>query len=106
MDPKRENNISPSEDFVYQRRVELLVPELGIAAIVTNDGILGSPGTDYVHPWLLKNAQILASIDMHPDTFQPGTSVQASVFIVGRLSETEIQRPSKSLRSQCLYCIV
>lgn len=81
----------PPEILFIERCVELLVPGSGIAAMVIPDGILGSPGTGYVRQWLLENTQILASIDMHPDTFQPGTSVQTSVLIVRRLAEGELR---------------
>lgn len=54
------------------------------------DGILGSPGLGYVRQWLLENAKILASVDLHPDTFQPHVSVQTSVLVVERKSSTKV----------------
>jgi type I restriction enzyme M protein len=56
-------------------------------AIVLPDGILGSPGLGYVREWILRNCRILASIDLHPDTFQPHVSVQTSVLLLQRKTE-------------------
>ncbi|GAP78595.1 type I restriction-modification system, DNA-methyltransferase subunit M [Brachybacterium sp. SW0106-09] len=81
----------PPEILFIERCVELLKPGTGIAAMVLPDGILGTPGLGFVRQWLLQNTQILASVDMHPDTFQPGTSVQTSVLVVRRKSEQEIR---------------
>lgn len=77
----------PPEILFIERCVRLLKAGTGRAAIVLPDGILGSPGLGYVRQWLLENTYILASIDMHPDTFQPGTSVQTSLLVLQRKSE-------------------
>ena len=34
--------------------------------------------------WILRNTEILASIDLHPDTFQPDVSIQTSVLVLQR----------------------
>lgn len=81
----------PPEILFIERCVRLLKPGTGRAAIVLPDGILGSPGLGYVRQWLMENTQILASIDMHADTFQPGTSVQTSLLVIRRKSELEMQ---------------
>lgn len=80
----------PPEILFIERCVKFLTPGTGIAAIVVPDGILGGPGLGYVRAWLLKHTRILASIDMHPDTFQPSTSVQTSVLVFQRKSPAEI----------------
>ena len=54
------------------------------------DGILGSPGLGYVREWILSNTRILASIDLHPDTFQPDVSIQTSVLVLQRKSDDVI----------------
>ena len=77
----------PPEILFIERCVRLLKPGSGRAAMVLPDGILGSPGLGYVRQWLLDQTHVLASIDMHPDTFQPGTSVQTSLVIFERKSE-------------------
>lgn len=80
----------PPEILFIERCVSFLKPGTGRAAIVLPDGILGSPGLGYVRQWILRNTRILASIDLHPDTFQPFVSIQTSVLIVQRKTEEQI----------------
>lgn len=74
----------PPEILFIERCVKFLKPGTGRVAIVLPDGILGSPGLGYVREWILRNTQILASIDLHPDTFQPDVSIQTSVLVLQR----------------------
>jgi len=80
----------PPEILFIERCVRLLKPGSGRCAIVLPDGILGSPGLGYVREWMLRNTRILASIDLHPDTFQPHVSVQTSVLVLERKSAEQI----------------
>ncbi|MDB5469761.1 MAG: methylase [Caulobacter sp.] len=80
----------PPEILFIERCVQFLKPGTGRAAIVLPDGILGSPGLGYVRDWILRNTRILASIDLHPDTFQPFVSVQTSVLVVQRKTKEQI----------------
>ncbi len=80
----------PPEILFIERCVKFLKPGTGRAAIVLLDGILGSPGLGYVREWILRNTKVLASIDLHPDTFQPHVSVQTSVLILRRKPEDEV----------------
>lgn len=77
----------PPEILFIERCVKFLKPGTGRAAIVLPDGILGSPGLGYVREWILRNTRILASIDLHPDTFQPFVSIQTSVLLLERKSD-------------------
>ena len=77
----------PPEILFIERCVKFLKPGTGQMAIVLPDGILGSPGLGYVREWILTNTRILASIDLHPDTFQPFVSIQTSVLILQRKSD-------------------
>jgi type I restriction enzyme M protein len=74
----------PPEILFIERCVKFLKPGTGRAAIVLPDGILGSPGLGYVREWILRNTRILASIDLHPDTFQPDVSIQTSILVLQR----------------------
>lgn len=80
----------PPEILFIERCVKFLKPGTGRCAIVLPDGILGSPGLGYVREWILRNTRILASIDLHPDTFQPHVSVQTSVLVLERKTADEI----------------
>lgn len=77
----------PPEILFIERCVRFLKPGTGRAAIVLPDGILGSPGLGYVREWLLRNTKILASIDLHADTFQPFVSIQTSVLVLERKTD-------------------
>ena len=80
----------PPEILFIERCVQFLKPGSGRVAMVLPDGILGSPGLGYVREWILTHTRVLASIDLHPDTFQPSVSVQTSVLVLQRKSEREI----------------
>lgn len=77
----------PPEILFIERCVKLLKPGTGRVAIVLPDGILGSPGLGYVREWILRNARVLASIDLHADTFQPDVSIQTSVLVLQRKAD-------------------
>jgi len=80
----------PPEILFIERCVQFLKPGTGRAALVLPDGILGSPGLGYVRHWILKHARILASIDLHADTFQPGVSVQTSLLLIQRKTAGQV----------------
>jgi len=73
----------PPEILFIERCIRFLRPG-GRCAIVLPDGILGSPGLGYVREWILRQTKVLASIDLHPDTFQPHVSIQTSVLVLER----------------------
>jgi type I restriction enzyme M protein len=77
----------PPEILFIERCVRFLKPGTGRCAIVLPDGILGSPGLGYVRDWILRQTRVLASIDLHPDTFQPFVSIQTSVLVLQRKAE-------------------
>jgi len=80
----------PPEILFIERCVKFLKPGTGRCAIVLPDGILGSPGLGYVREWILQNTRVLASIDLHADTFQPHVSVQTSVLVLERKTSSEM----------------
>jgi type I restriction enzyme M protein len=80
----------PPEILFIERCVQFLKPGKGRVAMVLPDGILGTPGLGYVREWILTHTRVLASIDLHPDTFQPSVSVQTSVLVLQRKTENEI----------------
>lgn len=88
----------PPEILFIERCIQLLKSGTGRAALVLPDGILGSPGLGFVRQWILTYTTILASVDLHPDTFQPGTSVQTSVLILQRKSEQQVRHEAAAGR--------
>ena len=80
----------PPEILFIERCVKMLKYGTGRLAMVLPDGILGSQGLGYVREWILQKTRVLASVDLHPDTFQPHVSVQTSILILERKTEDEI----------------
>ena len=84
MTDKLQSSVPPEILFI-ERCTQFLV-EGGRMGIVLPDSILGSPGLGYIREWLIKNHRIIASIDLHVDTFQPRNGTQTSVLILQKKS--------------------
>lgn len=98
----------PPEILFIERCIKFLKPGTGRAAIVLPDGILGSPGLGYVREWLIQNTRILASIDLHPDTFQPFVSIQTSVLVLQRKADQQmaIEQAAKRVNDYPVFMAV
>ena len=88
--PRVLSKSQPPEILFVERCVRFLRPG-GMLAIVLPDAILGAPGLGHVREWILQQTRVLASIDMHPDTFQPRNSTQTSLLILQRKTMREIE---------------
>lgn len=84
----------PPEQIFIERIIQLLKPG-GRAAIVLPDSIFSSPGLEFIRVWLLRNTRIIASIDLHADTFQPHNGTQCSILFIVKKSKEEIEEESK-----------
>lgn len=98
----------PPEILFIERCVKFLKPGTGRMAIVVPDGILGSPGLGYVREWILQNTRILASIDLHPDTFQPFVSIQTSLLVLQRKTQElmDVERAAGAINDYPLFMAV
>ena len=85
----------PPEILFIERCIQLLVPG-GRLGIVLPDSILGSPGLGYIREWLILNTRIIASLDLHVDTFQPRNGTQTSVLFLQKKTQEEKDREEKS----------
>jgi len=85
----------PPEILFIERCVQLL-REGGRIGIVLPDSILGSPGLGYIREWLIRNTRIIASLDLHADTFQPKNGTQTSVLILQKKTQDEKDCEEKS----------
>lgn len=85
----------PPEILFIERCTQFLVPG-GRMGIVLPDSILGAPGLGYIREWLIKNHKIIASIDLHADTFQPRNGTQTSVLFLQKKTAEEKDREEKS----------
>lgn len=90
-EPRRIQKSQPPEILFIERCVQFLKPGTGRMAIVLPDGILGAPSLGYVREWILDQTRVLASIDLHPDTFQPANSTQTSLLVLERKRFDEIE---------------
>ena len=99
-EPRQLQKSQPPEILFVERCVQFLKPGTGRMAIVLPDGILGAPGLAYVREWILEQTRVLASIDLHPDTFQPGNSTQTSVLLLERKRPNEIELERAAGRKQ------
>ena len=86
---------APPEILFIERCWQFLKPG-GRMGIVLPDAILGAPGLIYVRYWMIKHCRIVASIDLHPDTFQPRNGTQTSVLILQKKTNEEINRRTMS----------
>lgn len=82
----------PSEILFIERCVQMLKPGSGRLGTVVPDNILSNPGLGYVRQWILDNCEVLASVDLHKDTFQPSTGTQTSVLILRRKGFDEMRQ--------------
>lgn len=85
----------PPEQIFIERIIQLLKPG-GRAAIVLPDSIFSSPGLEFIRMWLLRKTRIIASIDLHADTFQPHNGTQCSVLFIVKKTNEEISDEKES----------
>ena len=86
---------SPPEQLFIERCLQFLKPG-GRLAIVLPDSILSNPGLGYIRQWLVEKTRIVASIDLHVDTFQPRNGTQTSVLIVQKKTNEEVEAERRS----------
>lgn len=79
----------PPEILFIERALQLLKPGTGRIAMVIPNGILNNPGNAYIRNWIMREAQILAVVDMQRDLFQPNNDTQTSMVLMRRLSDDE-----------------
>jgi type I restriction enzyme M protein len=94
MTDRLQSSVPPEQLFV-ERCVQLLKPG-GRLGIVLPDSILGAPGLGYIPQWLIRNTRLLASIDLHGDTFQPRNGTQTSVLLLQKKTPEEIHQEERS----------
>ena len=85
----------PPEQLFIERCLQFLRPG-GRLAIVLPDSILGNPGLAYIRQWLIEHTRIIASVDLHVDTFQPKNGTQTSVLLVQKKTQEDIESEQKT----------
>jgi type I restriction enzyme M protein len=83
---------SASPEILFIERCWQFLKPSGRMGIVLPDAILGAPGLMYVRQWMIQHCRIVASLDLHPDTFQPRNGTQTSVLILQKKTEAEMNQ--------------
>jgi len=85
----------PPEQLFIERCLQLLRPG-GRMGIVLPDSILSAPGLGYIREWLITKTRILASVDLHEDTFQPRNGTFTSVLFLRKKTAEEIHEEERT----------
>lgn len=87
---KLHGSVSPEVLFV-ERCIQWLKPGTGRMGIVLPDGILGNPAAEYIRWWVMRETQVLASIDLPVEAFiaEANVNILTSLLFLRRKSEQE-----------------
>jgi type I restriction enzyme M protein len=77
----------PPDILFMERNLQLARPGEGRAALVTPYQTLSGPKLGFVREWLLRNARILAVVDLPEHTFQPWTGTKTSLLVFERRAQ-------------------
>lgn len=91
---KFQSSVPP--EILFVERCTQLLKDGGRMGIVLPDNILGAPGLGYVREWIVAHHRIVASIDLHADTFQPHNGTQTSVLILQKKTRAQIDAEEKT----------
>jgi type I restriction enzyme M protein len=85
------SNVAPEVLFI-ERCLKWLKPG-GRMGIVLPNGILGNPGDEYIRQWILKNAWVLASIDLPIEAFvvEANVNILTSLLFLKKKTDEEIR---------------
>lgn len=97
----------PPEQLFVERCLQLLKPG-GRMGIVLPDSILSSPGLGYIRQWLIERTQVLASVDLNEDTFQPRNGTFTSVLFVRKKTTSELasQNTTRQMRDYPIFMAI
>jgi type I restriction enzyme M protein len=87
-----QKKVAPEVLFI-EACYRFLKPGTGVMSVVLPNGILGNPGEqmEFVRWWILRNAELLASVDLPAEAFLPQVSVQASCVFLRRRAADELR---------------
>jgi type I restriction enzyme M protein len=99
-------NIKDKEapQILFIERCLQLLKVGGKMAVVLPDGIFGNETESYVRNWILKNAKIIAIIDVPLETFLPHTGTKTSVLILQKIEKGKITENYPIFLSIAEYC--
>ncbi len=84
------NSVAPEILFI-ERCLRWLKPGSGQMGIVLPDGILGNPAAEYIRWWIMREAQVLASVDLPVEAFiaEANVNILTSLLFLRRKSDEE-----------------
>jgi type I restriction enzyme M protein len=84
------SSVAPEILFI-ERCLKWLKPGTGRMGIVLPDGILGNPAAEYIRWWIMREAQVLASVDLPVEAFiaEANVNILTSLLFLRRKSEDE-----------------
>lgn len=84
---------SVAPEVLFIERCLLWLRPGGRMGIVLPNGILGNPGDEYIRWWILRNAWVLASVDLPVETFivEANVNILTSLLFLKRKTDDEIR---------------
>jgi type I restriction enzyme M protein len=88
-----QGSVSPEILFV-ERCIKWIKPGTGRMGIVLPDGILGNPAAEYIRWWIMRETQVLASVDLPVEAFiaEANVNILTSLLFLRRKDEQEKRR--------------
>jgi type I restriction enzyme M protein len=90
----------PPQILFIERCIQLL-REDGKLAIVLPDGILSNPKDRYITDYIMKNAEILALIDLPLDTFLPYTPTKTHLLVLQKKKNPKQEKIFMAIAYSC-----
>lgn len=83
-------SVAPEILFI-ERCIKWLRPGIGRLGIVLPDGVLGNPAAEYIRWWIMRETQVLASVDLPVEAFiaEANVNILTSLLFLRRKSEEE-----------------
>ena len=79
------------EILFIERSIKWLKPGTGRMGIVLPDGVLGNPASEYIRWWIMRETQVLASVDLPVEAFiaEANVNILTSLLFLRRKDEHE-----------------
>ena len=86
-------SVAPEILFI-ERCIKWLKPSTGRMAIVLPNGVLGNPATEYIRWWVMRETQVLASVDLPLEAFivEANVNILTSLLFLRRKDNREKHR--------------
>lgn len=83
-------SVAPEILFI-ERCIKWLKPGSGRMGIVLPDGVLGNPAAEYIRWWIMRETQVLASVDLPVEAFiaEANVNILTSLLFLRRKSDEE-----------------